>query len=67
MTVSEVPSLVKQVHRKYFMQSPALQGIVDKLVKGPGGATRVLSADDFASWAFANPDVCRPVMGKQVI
>lgn len=67
MTVAEVPSVVKQVHRKYFAESPALQGAVDKLLKGPGGTSRVLSAEDFATWTFANPDVCRPVLGKQVI
>lgn len=65
MSVAEVPSVVKQVHRKYYAESTALQGAVDKLLRGPGGASRVLSAEDFATWTFANPDVCRPVLGKQ--
>jgi hypothetical protein len=66
MTVSEVPNVVKQLHRKYFDDSPALQAAVNKLVKGPGGKNRVLSPEDFALWTASNPDVYRPILGKQV-
>jgi hypothetical protein len=65
---SDVTHVVKQLHRKHFAESPALQALVAKMVKGPAarGGKQPLTAEAFQAWSGANAEVCRPMAGKQV-
>ena len=68
MPYSEVTNIVKQIHRRYYEESATLKPLVKKMVKGPGGSGgKPLTPNAFKIWSAANPDVCRPIVGKQVV
>ena len=70
MPHSQITHMAKQIHKKHYDESPALKVLVAngvKTGKGDGGkCLPPLTADAFAAWSGANPDMCRPIVGKQV-
>lgn len=71
MPYSQITHMAKQIHKKHFDESPALKALVSKGVKmgkGDGGKNMPpLTAETFTTWSGANADMCRPIVGKQVL